>query len=159
MATFISILPMGHDIRSTSSAATLKRRLADSGQIKGQYNKATVPELKEMAAALVWLADANTELEPPSLTALHASQRATLCKMFAVLLASSVPTTVGKLLEALGQVAERRDEDPPPPPPTDSFLALLQDSLKDDHGELATATLDDCRAILHGSPFDPAATA
>jgi hypothetical protein len=158
VATFLSTLPMGHEIRSTSSAAALKKRLADSGQIKGQYGRASVPDLKEMAAALVWLADVNTDINTQSLTALHASQRATLCRMFAVPLGSNVPTTVNMLMQALGQVAERQDEDQPQPPPAGSFLALIQDSLKDDYGEVAATTMDECRAILRGSPFDPAAT-
>ena len=154
--TFFAKLPPGHEIRS-SSVAALKRRISQSDRAKGSFNSALATELKEVAASLLWLEDVNVVIDAPALTALHSSQRATLCKVCAVPLSSNVVVVVNRLLAALGVGAEQ-DKDAHPPPPSDSFLALIKDSLKDDHGELVGASMDTCRAILADTPFGPAAT-
>ena len=155
MATnFLATLANGHEIRS-ASASVLKRKLADSGRITGSYAGATTPELREWAAALVWLADADTDISRPTLTALQPAQRATLCRMFKVNATSNVATTVNNLLVALGAALEVADGQQPA---GGSFLDLLKTALPEDYREVAAATLAQCKDILAQSPFGPAAT-
>ena len=152
MMTFIAKLPSDHAIRS-ETVPVLKKRLETAPLVTGDFAKATSSELKEMAAALVWLADVNTTLDAKTVTALSPTQRATLCRMFKAATTGDVATQAANLLAALGQ-----DGGNPQPPPPNTFLALLHDTLQEDYKEIAQADHAACRALLAKSPFGPAAT-
>ena len=153
-STFLATLANGHAIRA-ASAAVLKRQLSESGRIKGAYAAASVPELREWAAALVWLSDPDTDVSQSTLSALQPAQRATLCRMFKAHATSNVATTVTNLLAALGVAQIEADV---PQLISGTFLTLLHTAMPEDYQEVSAATMAQCRAMLAHSPFGPAAT-
>ena len=131
MTTFLALLPSPHAIK-TDSTALLKKRLADAERVTCDYSKFTASDLREMAAAPVWWSDANTEINVQTLTALHAAQRVTLCRMFKIAVSSNVSAVVDSILVALGFPAGGGGDKDSAAPPAGSFLALLQTELPDE---------------------------